>query len=91
MALSRALLKADAVGDAREVTDEALDWAESNADAVVIAPFDYTAIIWATILGYLLFGDLPGLPVVIGCGVIVASGIYIIYRENQVRRAGLRS
>ncbi|MCR9256803.1 MAG: DMT family transporter [Alphaproteobacteria bacterium] len=62
-----------------------------NADAVVIAPFDYTAIIWATILGYLLFGDLPGLPVVIGCGVIVASGIYIIYRENQVRRAALKS
>jgi len=56
-----------------------------NADAVVVAPFDYTAIIWATLLGYLLFDDLPGPAVVIGCGVIIGAGIYIIYRENQVR------
>ena len=60
-----------------------------NADAVVIAPFDYTAIIWATILGYLIFGDLPGLAVIIGSGVIVAAGIYIIYRENKVKRVAV--
>jgi len=48
----------------------------------VIAPFDYTSMIWALILGYALFGDFPEPVVLVGSAVVIASGVYIIYRET---------
>lgn len=48
----------------------------------VIAPFDYTSMIWALILGYALFGDFPEPIVLVGAAVVIASGVYIIYRET---------
>ena len=48
----------------------------------VIAPFDYTSMIWALILGYALFGDFPEPSVLVGAAVVIASGVYIIYRET---------
>jgi drug/metabolite transporter (DMT)-like permease len=48
----------------------------------VIAPFDYTSMIWALILGYALFGDFPQPVVLAGAAVVIASGVYIIYRET---------
>lgn len=56
------------------------------AAPVVIAPFNYTTLIWATSYGYLLFGDLPDRWTLLGAAIIVASGLYIFYRE-RVRRA----
>ncbi|MEM5584304.1 DMT family transporter [Roseibium sp. AS2] len=53
------------------------------APAVVVAPFDYTALLWATLLGYLLWAEIPDLATYIGAAVIIASGIYIVYRERQ--------
>jgi drug/metabolite transporter (DMT)-like permease len=51
------------------------------APASLIAPFTYSQIIWALILGYLVFGDLPDLWMLVGCTVIVASGLFVFYRE----------
>jgi drug/metabolite transporter (DMT)-like permease len=51
------------------------------APASLIAPFTYSQIIWALILGYLVFGDLPDLWMLLGCTVIVASGLFVFYRE----------
>lgn len=51
----------------------------------IIAPFRYSAVIWAVILGYLLWGETPDLPTVIGALIIVGSGVYISYRERSVR------
>jgi drug/metabolite transporter (DMT)-like permease len=48
----------------------------------VIAPFDYTSMIWALVLGYALFGDFPEPVVLAGAVVVIASGVYIIYRET---------
>jgi len=48
----------------------------------VLAPFDYTSMIWALILGYTLFGDFPDWPMLAGAAVVIASGVYIIYRET---------
>lgn len=47
-----------------------------------IAPFRYTSLLWAIALGYLAFGDIPDTAMVIGSAVIVASGLYALYRES---------
>ena len=52
------------------------------ANAAVASPFTYTALIWATLFGYLTFGDLPDLWTVVGAAVIVGAGLYILYRER---------
>jgi len=54
------------------------------APAAVIAPFDYSAIIWATLLGWLIWGDIPGLHVGIGAAILIASGLYILHRETRL-------
>lgn len=57
--------------------------AHRYAPASVLAPFLYQQIIWMVLLGYLVFGDLPDMPVVIGCGIVIASGAYLLYRERR--------
>jgi drug/metabolite transporter (DMT)-like permease len=54
----------------------------SKGDVSVIAPFEYTALIWAVLLGYVFWGDIPGTRVWIGATIIIASGIYVIHRES---------
>jgi len=51
------------------------------AQSVVLAPIHYTLIIWGTLYGYFVFGDLPDSWTLLGCAVIVASGLYSSYRE----------
>ena len=51
------------------------------APASLLAPFIYTQIVWALILGYLVFGDVPDAWMLLGATVIVASGLYVLYRE----------
>jgi drug/metabolite transporter (DMT)-like permease len=54
----------------------------------VVAPFDYSQLIWATILGYLIWGELPHAATIAGAMVVAASGIYILHRELlRFRRA----
>jgi drug/metabolite transporter (DMT)-like permease len=55
--------------------------------ASLVAPFTYSQIIWAIALGYLVFGDLPDAWMLIGCAVIIASGLYVFYREAVLGRA----
>ncbi len=54
------------------------------APAGVIAPFDYTAMILALIIGYAIFGEVPTLTVLAGAACVIAAGIFIIYRERQL-------
>jgi drug/metabolite transporter (DMT)-like permease len=49
--------------------------------ASLLSPFIYSQIIWALGIGYFWFGDVPGIWMLIGCTVIVASGLYVFYRE----------
>ncbi|HKX10313.1 MAG TPA: DMT family transporter [Stellaceae bacterium] len=58
----------------------------SCAPAAAIAPFSYTQIIWAVILGYLIWGDLPDVTLAIGVALVVASGVYICIREMHWHR-----
>jgi drug/metabolite transporter (DMT)-like permease len=56
--------------------------------AAVISPFEYSALIWATLLGFLLWGELPDALTLAGAGIVISSGLYIIYRETiKVGRA----
>jgi len=56
------------------------------ASPSLIAPFEYTALIWSAILGYLVWNDIPDLYAIVGAFLIIASGIYIIHRE-AIQRA----
>lgn len=58
------------------------------ADASVLAPFSYTQLLWVSILGFIVFGEVPDVWTVIGAVVIVASGLYTAHRE-RVRRSEL--
>ncbi|WP_208976261.1 DMT family transporter [Polycladidibacter stylochi] len=53
------------------------------ADASTIAPFDYVNMIWAILFGYILFGDEVSIEVLLGTAIVVASGIFVIYREKK--------
>jgi drug/metabolite transporter (DMT)-like permease len=54
------------------------------ADASLIAPFEYVQMIWAVALGWFVFGDFP-LPVVIaGAGIVIAAGLFVIWREQRL-------
>ncbi|PAP93018.1 DMT family transporter [Mesorhizobium wenxiniae] len=55
-------------------------------DISFIAPFRYTALLWSILLGLFIFGDVPDLPMILGAGVIVGSGLYALYRERIVGR-----
>ena len=52
-----------------------------RAPPVVLAPFEYTALIGAAIAGYLFWGEVPDRYVVTGASIIIGSGIYIVFRE----------
>ena len=54
-----------------------------RAPASVVAPFEYTALVWATIFGFLFFGDFPGPMVWMGVAVIVGAGLYTLRRESS--------
>ncbi len=56
--------------------------AHARAPAPVLAPFIYFQIVWMLALGYLIFGDWPDPWTLVGCAVVVASGLYLLYRER---------
>lgn len=55
--------------------------------AATVTPFSYTNLIWATLFGYFLFGDLPDAWTVLGAVAVAASGFYIFRREQRHRPA----
>ncbi|EYD73111.1 DMT family transporter [Limimaricola hongkongensis] len=57
--------------------------AYSTGEAVVVAPMQYSQILWATAYGALFFSELPDGPTALGAGIIIASGIYIVAREGR--------
>lgn len=56
--------------------------AHARAPAPVLSPFIYTQIVWMVGLGYILFGDVPDHWTILGAGVVIASGLYLLYRER---------
>ncbi|MGA7481674.1 MAG: DMT family transporter, partial [Bradyrhizobium sp.] len=58
------------------------------ADASVLAPFSYIQLLWVTLLGFVIFGEVPDVWTVVGAAFIVASGLYTAHRE-RVRHSKL--
>ena len=56
-----------------------------RAPASALSPFAFVVIIWTTTTGYLVFGDVPDAPTILGALVIIASGVYVFYRERVVK------
>jgi drug/metabolite transporter (DMT)-like permease len=58
------------------------------ADAATVAPLQYTMLFWAIVFGWLVFGDVPRISMLVGSGFIIASGLFIFFREQQLKRQG---
>ena len=57
----------------------------SAAPASVVAPFSYSSLIWATLAGFAIWGDLPTVTTSIGAALIIGSGLYIFFRERALQ------
>ncbi|MEZ0170161.1 DMT family transporter [Microvirga sp. TS319] len=58
------------------------------APASVVAPYQYTLIVWAIVLGYLAFGDIVGFWTLVGAGVICTAGVALLFLEREAARRG---
>lgn len=58
-----------------------------DGEIATVAPFRYAALLWAILLGYLVFDDLPDLWTLVGSIIVVGSGLYAILREHQRNRS----
>jgi len=63
-----------------------LSFSYRYSEASVLAPFDYAAMIWAVILGYFVFGELPAPQVWIGGAIVIAAGLLILWRERILQK-----
>ena len=54
------------------------------APVPVVVPFDYSQLVWAVLLGWLLWGAYPGATTWLGAAIIVGSGLYTLYREHKL-------
>mgnify|MGYP003664585757 CR=1 FL=1 len=59
-----------------------------TGDVSFVAPFRYTSLIWALLLGWFIFGDWPGVLTMIGAAIVVGTGIFTLYRERKVKLSG---
>jgi drug/metabolite transporter (DMT)-like permease len=60
-----------------------------SGDASIVSPFRYTSILWAVVLGYAVWGDVPNAAALAGIAIVIASGLYLMHRERVLRRAML--
>jgi drug/metabolite transporter (DMT)-like permease len=56
------------------------------APASVVVPYQYSMIVWAVMFGYVVFGDVPSVATIVGAAIIIAAGLYIFIREQQLGR-----
>lgn len=54
-------------------------------DAAAMAPIDYTRLVFAAVAGFVLFSEVPGVWTLVGAGIVVASTLYITWREQKAR------
>lgn len=60
-----------------------LSLAYKNAEATIVTVFNYSGIIWATLFGWFIWSDWPALTIWIGGAIVIASNIFMIYRESK--------
>lgn len=62
-------------------------FAYKHGEASLMASLDYVRLLWATLFGFLVFDQFPGLPTWLGAGIVIAAAIFMIYREARRQRA----
>jgi drug/metabolite transporter (DMT)-like permease len=55
------------------------------AEVTLVAPFKYSSLVWAVLLGYMVWGQLPDVWIATGATIVIASGLYILHRETMRR------
>ncbi len=55
-----------------------------HADAATVTSFEYVSMLWGVSFGYLVFAEIPGKSVIAGGAIVIAAGLFIIYRERQL-------
>lgn len=80
----RDLLLLGAMGVLGTVTQACYIRGMAEGDAAVMAPIDYTRLIFAVVLGYALFREVPNHMTLLGAGIIIGSTVYITWREAQL-------
>jgi drug/metabolite transporter (DMT)-like permease len=63
-----------------------LIFAYRHTAAGVLQPFIYLQLVWTVVLGYVVFDEIPGPATALGASLVVASGIYVFYREQVAGR-----
>ncbi|TQN62097.1 DMT family transporter [Agrobacterium tumefaciens] len=61
-----------------------------HAQASLLAPFDYTTMIWAIALGYLFMAEVPTGATIIGALTVIAAGLFAMWRENRLAKQAVR-
>ena len=56
-----------------------------RAEVSVLAPFEYTMLLWTVAIGYLVWGDIPTSSMWVGATLIIGAGIYVAHRESLRR------
>ena len=72
-----------AIGAIGTVAHGLLILAHARAPASILAPFSYTQLLWVTVSGFLVFGDVPRPATLLGGAIVVGSGLYLWYRERS--------
>ena len=73
------------IGIFGSLTQWSIAQAFHEADATVVLPFDFTKLIWASVIGYVFFAEIPDPLTLLGGSIILASITYVAYRERQRR------
>jgi drug/metabolite transporter (DMT)-like permease len=76
-----------AIGAVGAVGTRMLTEAFRAAPAAVVAPFEYTALLWGVAIDFLVWSKLPSMRVVAGGALVISCGIYLIWHERQLRLA----
>jgi len=77
------LIGAGLIGGAGQIL---LTMAYKHAEASTLAPLAYISMIWALLIGYFVFSELPTVPMLLGAALVIAAGVAIVYRERQLGR-----
>lgn len=56
------------------------------SDAATVAPLQYTLLLWAIVFGWIFFDDVPGRSMMVGAALIIGSGMFIFFREQQLKK-----
>jgi drug/metabolite transporter (DMT)-like permease len=58
-----------------------------HGDIGLVAPFRYTSLLWAIVLGLVVFGDLPDVWTFLGAAIVIGAGLFTLWRERRLRRS----